>query len=179
MLHQTVTPPAGPKAARTFRGSNTDPRPSTRAGVHKRRNAQVRVSPEGDLIMKDVGATGAARTNEHRRPGQKHGRGGSRSEPGRGGISLDVTQKAILRTMASGASKMRGSRTRLNAKELINDATNKSRNQRPGLQHISVTGWRKSKAASNHDGGVADLIAFLERKSNVSDAGPARIIKVC
>ena len=33
-----------------------------------------------------------------------------------------------------------------------------------------MTGWEKSKAASNEDGGISDLIAFLERRSTMNMA---------
>lgn len=52
---------------------------------------------------------------------------------------------------------------------------------RGGLEQLSVRGWRKSKAASNDDGGVASLIGFLEKKASPSDQSLPRvkITKVC
>lgn len=49
------------------------------------------------------------------------------------------------------------------------------------LEQFSVTGWKQSKAASNRDGGVESLIAFLERRMNATTkSGPrAKITKVC
>ena len=33
-----------------------------------------------------------------------------------------------------------------------------------------MTGWEKSKAALNEDGGVSDVVAFLERRSTMNMA---------
>lgn len=38
------------------------------------------------------------------------------------------------------------------------------------MKNLIVTGWEKSKAASNEDGGVSDIIAFLERRGTMSMA---------
>jgi nuclear RNA export factor len=50
------------------------------------------------------------------------------------------------------------------------------------LEQVSVRGWKRSRAASNRDGGIESLLAFLERRLNASDSksGPrAKITKVC
>ena len=38
------------------------------------------------------------------------------------------------------------------------------------VKELVVTGWEKSKAASNEDGGITDLVAFLERRSTMNMA---------
>jgi nuclear RNA export factor len=51
-----------------------------------------------------------------------------------------------------------------------------------GLEQVSVRGWKQSKAASNRDGGLESLIAFLEKKLTTPDSkagARARITKVC
>ena len=69
----------------------------------------------------------------------------------------------------------------MNMSKIIREATDQGRNHERGggLQQISVTGWRRSKAASNPDGGVNDLLAFLERKATAPDARAVKITKVC
>lgn len=50
------------------------------------------------------------------------------------------------------------------------------------LEQVSVGGWKRSRAASNRDGGLESLLGFLERRLNASDSksGPrAKISKVC
>ena len=36
------------------------------------------------------------------------------------------------------------------------------------LKEIVVTGWKESKAASNDDGGIGALVAFLERRGTMN-----------
>ncbi len=189
MLQQNSTPPSGPKITRGSRGNNNTPRLSSRAGIHKRRSGPVRVDIDGDLDMEAAAGSGRGRGSRGRGTVQRHnagavtGRGGVRSGT-RGGIGSDATQKAILRSMGSGAATVRGSRNGLNFSKIIREATDqgRGRERREGLHQISVTGWRRSKAASNPDGGIKDLLAFLERKAALPDA-PAReevkIVKVC
>jgi hypothetical protein len=51
----------------------------------------------------------------------------------------------------------------------------------PNLAQLLIRGLKRSKAASNHDGGLSILISFLERKANERDTSrdPVRIRKVC
>ena len=43
-------------------------------------------------------------------------------------------------------------------------------NKSADTKNLVVTGWEKSKAASNEDGGVSDIIAFLERRGTMNMA---------
>ncbi len=126
------------------------------------------------------GRGGRARgTNHERRSDAATVRGGQGAL--RGGIGSDAAQKAILRSTGAEAATIKGSRTGLNLSKIIREAASQGRGQdkREALHQISVTGWRGSKAASNPDGGVGDLLAFLERKAMAPDARAVRIIKVC
>lgn len=124
----------------------------------------MRADRDGDLDM-DGGGPGRGR-------GGKRGRGDSgRSTPIGGGLPYvrDRTLNAIQKAIASNSSTSQAN----------------IRHGKPsggGLEQVSVRGWRQSKAASNRDGGVESLIAFLEKKLGPSDSktGPrARITKVC
>ena len=42
---------------------------------------------------------------------------------------------------------------------------------------LKVTGWRKSKASSNEDGGVSSLTSWLERRAAIKKKSPVRIRK--
>ena len=50
---------------------------------------------------------------------------------------------------------------------------------RGGLVSLSVRGWKNSKAADSHDGGIGKLREFLERKASPPNAPAAKITKVC
>jgi len=187
MLQTNPPPPTGPKATRGSRSNNNNPRPSTRAGIHKRRNGPVRSDVDGDIDMVDAAGSGRGRGNRPRRSdrtqkaGVVSGRGDDKSSIPGSGFSSAATQKAILRSMGSGAATIRGSKGGLNLSRILREATNRGKGLDRGevLHQISVRGWKQSKAASNRDGGITDLLAFLERKATSTDARAVKIIKVC
>ena len=49
---------------------------------------------------------------------------------------------------------------------------------RGGLVELKVTGWEKSKASSNADGGVSSLIKWLEKKASNRLGSRARQVKI-
>ncbi len=123
----------------------------------------------------------ATRSERLREAGIAAGRGASKSSIPGGGLSSAATQKAILRSMGSGAASIRGSKGGLNLSRIFGEATKhgKGQDQRDTMRQISVRGWNQSKAALNWDGGITDLLAFLERKATATDAQAVKIIKVC
>lgn len=126
-----------------------------RGGIRKR--GPMRTDRDGDMDMDRSGARGG-----------KQGRGdaGRASVGGRmqsHNKTLDAIQKAITSTKDSQINIRQG------------------KNAGGGnLVLFSIRGWKESKAASNRDGGVESLVAFLERKLNATAKGPrAKITKVC
>ena len=102
-----------------------------------------------DTAGRSGGGRGRGRGNDRR------GRG-TGSRPNRNGFDPELIQKAIFRANGSGEAIVRQA-------------------SRPtdGLGQVVIRGWNESKAASNPDGGIKDLISFLERKAS------SRIKKVC
>ena len=135
------------------------------------------------------GTTGKGRRDIRHERTSLRNRGGAGSAPEvrtlgstRPSLNAAAVQKAIIRGLGSDDAMARvwrqGSRsTRPLSKrmEKEKDATAK------GLIQLSVRGLKNSKAASNPDGGIKDLLAFLERKASADM--PARetvkIKKVC
>ncbi|KAE8352076.1 mRNA export factor mex67 [Aspergillus coremiiformis] len=119
---------------------------STRGGIRKR-GATKRVDRDGDLAMDAGSAQGRG----------KKGRGDSSRSVATGpraqtrDRALDAIQKAITSNADSQANIRQGGRG-------------------SSLEQVSIRGWKQSKAASNRDGGVESLIAFLEKKLNTSDS---------
>lgn len=147
--------------SRNPRGSRGRPNAPDRGGIRKR--GAARVDRDGDLDM-DAGA-GRSR-------GGKRARGDSgRSTPAGGQApgrerALNAIQKAITSNVNSQAN------------------IRQPRERGGGLEQVIVRGWKQSKAASNPDGGVDSLIAFLERKAVPTDPKAAantrvKITKVC
>ena len=120
-------------------------------GIRKQRAPATRTDRDGDLAMD------AAGISKNR---------GRKSKPDSGPRTqtraLDAIQKAITSNSDSQANVRQGRRG-------------------PALEQAIVWGWKKSKAASNRDGGHESLLAFLEKKlSNDPKTGArAKITKVC
>ncbi|GKZ19105.1 nuclear mRNA export, poly(A)+RNA binding protein [Aspergillus brasiliensis] len=109
-------------------------------GGIRKRGAATRVDREGDLMM-DAGSA--------RNRGKK-GRGDSgRSQAAN--KAMDAIQKAISSNSDTQANIRQGKRG-------------------SGLEQVIVRGWKQSKAASNRDGGLESLIAFLEKKLSPPDS---------
>ena len=98
-----------------------------------------------------------------------------------GGASL---QKAIAQGIASGDATFKGPRSGVGMEGVLKEASRKGRLADRGseLDQIRVRGLKQSKAAANPDGGVKDLLSFLERKATGSEPSArnsVRIRKVC
>lgn len=128
---------------------------TSRGGIRKR--GPTRTDRDGDMDM-DAGAARAKRARG------EAGRVTSGGRPQPRDKTLDAIHKAISSTTDSQASIRQGKSS-----------------AGGNLEQFRVLGWKKSKAASNRDGGVESLISFLERRMNtMTKSGPrAKITKVC
>ena len=143
-----------------MRGAHRSGRGRSNGSGGIRKRGPVRADRDGDLNMDATGGRdrGAKRSRQ----------GSSRSTPD-GGHSRDKTlnaiQQAVWDNNTSNANVRHGKRGGGN------------------LAQVSVRGLRQSKAASNSDGGVESLTAFLEKKISTHydpKAGPRpKISKVC
>lgn len=130
---------------------------TNRGGIRKR--GPTRTDRDGDMDMDGSGPRGGRRGR---------GSGGGRSTTGRLQTHgrADAIEKAITTTH-----------------DTKDTQANIRRNQKStgsNLEQLSVRGWKQSKAASNRDGGVESLLAFLERRMNSQSKGPrVKITKVC
>lgn len=149
----------------------TGPRngPSTmrsKGGIQKRRSGPVRVDKDGDLVMdatneKNKAGKGRLETSSSSR-GAKAGRGAG--PQARSSLVTQKAQQAILRGLSTDQASIRESR--------INK----------GNVYLKVDGLKSSKAASNSDGGIGNLLGFLERKArpiNPKSSKKVKIRKVC
>ena len=146
------------------------PRNAPRGPAANRRGGLSGARPDrdGDLKM-DIAIKGRGRIGKSTPPPSA-----SRdltSRVSRGGAKASIlsgnARGAILRQAASGDVSMRESR---------------STAPRGGLIELKVTGWEKSKASSDADGGVSSLIKWMEKKASTrlgSRARPVKIKKVC
>lgn len=87
----------------------------------------------------------------------------SRDGTAKGTVLSGTARSAILRQAASSDVSMK--EARLNA-------------PRSGLVELKVTGWEKSKASSNADGGTSSLVKWLEKKASNRLGSRARQVKV-
>ncbi|KAF9886838.1 nuclear mRNA export, poly(A)+RNA binding protein [Aspergillus nanangensis] len=103
-------------------------------GGIRKRGAPKRIDRDGDMAM--------VPDNSGSRGKKPHGGSGGRGQPR--GKALDVLQQAI--SSHDSQANIRHGKARGN------------------LEHVRITGWKDSKAASNPDGGIESLINFLEKK---------------
>ncbi|KAH6610529.1 mrna export factor mex67 [Trichoderma cornu-damae] len=139
---------------------------SSRGGIQKRRGP-TRVDNDGDLDMdgpaKRLNRVPATETSGGR--GRPSGRGGS--QPSRGAAKVaQIVMKQLgggnpsdLASRVSKPSRLRGARVE-------------------GLSWLRIRGLKQSKAASNSDGGLSDLLSFMERKASSLATGRKRHITI-
>lgn len=152
------------KSMKSRRGGND------RGGIRKR--GPTRTDRDGDM---DMDASGA---RAKRNRADKSALGGRAAGTGVGGRAVGAGNRAQAR------NKPRDTDLIQRAIYSADSQANIQRNKRKtggDLEQFSVRGWKSSKAASNRDGGLESLIAFLERRMNsFIKSGPrAKITKVC
>ena len=161
MIQRASAPPRGPR--------NTSPsvRGGGRGGIQKRRagTGPVRVDKDGDLVMDAATAADRRKPGKGRlespAPSKPHGSGRGSGGPVRGtNIGAQKTQQAILRGLGAQQANVLESR-------IITGGTS-----------LRIDGLNSSKAASNPDGGLESLLAFLERKASGLDAASNRSVKI-
>lgn len=126
-----------------------------RGGIRKR--GPTRTDRDGDMEMDGPGRGKRTRGDTGRATGG--GRAQTRDK------TVDAIQQAISSSTKESQANIRQSKGAARA----------------SLEQFRVSGWKQSKAASNRDGGVESLVAFLERRLNaITKSGPrAKITKVC
>jgi len=82
---------------------------------------------------------------------------------GKSGILGATAQREILRKAGAGDVSMKEARTSA---------------ARGGLVELKVTGWTKSKASGDQDGGVSSLIKWLEKKASTKLGSRGRTVKI-
>ncbi|KAF2836171.1 mRNA export factor mex67 [Patellaria atrata CBS 101060] len=127
------------------RGGRDPHQQPQRSGVNKNRT-NLRVDRDGDLVM---GAPKAKRGGISK----NKNRGGARDQPERMRIDKPGMAAAIAKHIAQ--NNTQGSRS----STPVSFSTQR--------KDIKVTGWKKSKASSNADGGISSLIAFLEKRMGI------------
>ncbi|CAL5872937.1 uncharacterized protein PFLUO_LOCUS7206 [Penicillium psychrofluorescens] len=124
-----------------------------RGGIRKR--GPTRTDRDGDMEMDGPGRGKRTRGDTGRATGG--GRAQTRDK------TVDAIQQAISSSTKESQANIRQSKGAARA----------------SLEQFRVSGWKQSKAASNRDGGVESLVAFLERRLNaITKSGPrAKITK--
>ncbi|KAG8527056.1 uncharacterized protein KY384_008485 [Bacidia gigantensis] len=181
MPQKGPSPPTGSRS-RHSAGLATS-RQNNRGGIQKR-GAAPRVDKDGDLAMSGgdsaprpprAGKSGRGITGQISRQNTPESLNNRvSSKPAKTGIDPEAIQKAVLKQLGSKAPLPKASRVRPSAKRTFDNP----REGRPPLQQIKVWGLKQSKAAVNPDGGINDLIAFIERKASNPDAPAREAVKI-
>ena len=139
--------------------SNSQNKPSTRGGISKRRAGPTKLDTDGDLDMDPARRakkpSNTDLSNSKSRPNTRssttNARGASR------------TAQTVLKHLTGGDPTTLATRI---SKSGTDGRINGNRVRGSGLTYLRVHGLKKSKAASNPDGGLHGLLGFLERKAS-------------
>ena len=139
--------------------------PRAPRGLRRGARSGLRPDRDGDLTM-DVAVKGSGRIGKAT-PSPAPGRDLT-ARPSRGGIrggSLlsHKSRSAIARHVALNDVSMKGARTTV---------------PRGSLVELAITGWEKSKASSDKDGGVSSLIRWLDKKASHRLGSRTREVKI-
>jgi nuclear RNA export factor len=156
MIQRASAPPRGP------RNGSPGIQGGGRGGIQKRRAGPVRVDKDGDL---DMDGSGRGKSGKGRLespvPSRPQGAGRGRGAAARGGLQgTQKVQQAILRGLGAKQANVLDSRLST------------------GNTTLQIDGLKSSKAASNPDGGLESLLAFLERKAAGQDSGSNRTVRI-
>lgn len=160
----------GGQPSRESKATSMKSKASSRGGISKKRAGTTKIDGDGDLDMDSAARRSARSAGAQPSAGpSKPNTRSSNAKPARG--ASKVAQN-VLKHLANGASGDTASRiTRGRAKTGA------------GLSYLRVYGLRQSKASSNPDGGLKDLLSFMERKASAFTTGRQRrnimIKKVC
>lgn len=131
-------------------------------GIRKR--GPTRTDRDGDMDMDTSGARGGKKSRGGPGPVRPAARpAGGRQQQGRA-KAADAIQRALGDNRGSSQANVRSGKGPSNS----------------NLHEFIITGWAKSKASSNRDRGVENLLSFLERRMSAQQKGPkVKISKVC
>lgn len=169
----------GSRPGRSGRGRTGTP---DRGGIRKRGGGH-RVDRDGDL---DMGAAAAAASSGGRGGRGGRGRGGTGTHAQRDGRRaggdkdkvMDALQKASFGN-ASAQANIRQPRAGADGGTMIDGDSS----EKGGPSQLKIRGWKSSRAATNHDGGIESVLGFLEKKATLDTRAAAhqrlKIFKVC
>lgn len=145
----------------------------SRGGIQKKRAGATKTDGDGDLDMDSAAARRSAKA-----AGTQASAGSSkpstRASTAKNARGASKVAQNVLKHLSNGAG----------GGELASRVGTRSRGKNAGnLSYLRVCGLKQSKAASNPDGGVSDLLGFLERKASSFTTGRQKrqimIKKVC
>ncbi|TQV97177.1 hypothetical protein V2A60_000192 [Cordyceps javanica] len=149
----------GAQPSRGSKATSMKSQAGSRGGIQKKRAGATKIDGDGDLDMDSAG----------RRSAKSAG-----TQPG-GGQSKPNTRSSTTKT-TRGTSKVAQNVLKHLTNGTIGDGASRVTRGRPksNLSYLRVHGLKQSKASSNPDGGVKDLLSFLERKATSFTSGRQR-----
>jgi nuclear RNA export factor len=154
----------------------------SRGGVQKRWAGPTRIDKDGDLVMDPAdGSEVPGRGRPEGTVRHSHGRtvrAGHKLTTLYGSHASQQTQQGILRGLESQYANILDTRI---THGILGD---REAGMKPQTRDIGaniclrVRGLKESKVASNPDGGLKDLLNFLERKASGLDAEPRRAVRI-
>ena len=169
--------PRGPRASasRGDRGATLGAKTTTRGGVQKRRSGATKTDLDGDLDMDATGKRVARNTGSDSKGAKPKP---SRAAPGQPARGASRAAQTVLKHLKGNDASSLASRVSAAA----SGRSIRPRGKGAALRFLRIHGLKQSKAVNNPDGGLGDLLAFLERKATSFTGRPVRqviIKKVC
>lgn len=144
----------------------------SRGGIQKKRAGPTKIDGDGDLDMDSAAARRTAKSAAARPSTSGQAKPATRPSTVKNPRGASKAAQNVLKHLTSGTSG-----------ELVSQVNTRGRGKMGGLSYLRVYGLKQSKASSNPDGGVADLLSFLERKASAFTTGRQKrqvmIKKVC
>ncbi|KAH0493965.1 hypothetical protein TgHK011_000604 [Trichoderma gracile] len=137
---------------------------SSRGGIQKRRGP-TRVDTDGDLDM-DGPSKRPSRGPTTEAAGSRGRPSGRGPPPSRGAAKV---AQIVMKQLGNGSSDL--------ASRVSRPARGRG-GYTEGLTWLRVRGLKQSKAASNSDGGLSDLLSFMERKASSLQSGRKRQVTI-
>ncbi|KAK2600287.1 nuclear mRNA export, poly(A)+RNA binding protein [Conoideocrella luteorostrata] len=162
--------PRGPRASapqRANRGATSQAKTTTRGGIQKKRAGAARTDLDGDLDMDAVGKRAAKVASSEARGSKTRP---AKAGPGKNPRGVSTAAQTVLKHLRGNDASSLAARV----SAVSSGRATRARGKTGNLCFLRVHGLKQSKAVSNQDGGLSDLLAFLERKASSFTSTPSK-----
>ncbi|KAJ6779605.1 hypothetical protein PWT90_06922 [Aphanocladium album] len=147
----------GAQPSRDSKATSMKSKAGSRGGIQKKRAGATKTDGDGDLDMDSAARRSAKSAGSQ--PGAGQTKPNTRSSTAKSARGASKVAQNVLKHLTNGANGD------------ISRVTRGKGRGGAGLSYLRVYGLKQSKASSNPDGGISDLLSFLERKASAFTTG--------